>query len=186
MSLNTQHIIIFLLQMMTHAQTCCIFSPVLDAWYLCVPGSTPANVCCQLKLCAARQMGWVGWVLGVCIIDRACTLCNHNRQVFPKIPRSARERLLFWCLPALGRSMDRTILWCSWSNVALSSLVCTKLFRSTCCFDTAKILFAAQSIFNHMQQRICGVKYLKHHVTLRSKVKIYTCIPLGKVMKWDV
>ena len=91
---------------MTHAQTCCIFSTVLVAWYLCVHGYTLANVCCQLKLCAARQMGWVGWVLGVCIIDRACTLCNHNRQVFPKIPRLARERLLFWCLPALGRSMD--------------------------------------------------------------------------------
>ena len=135
--------------------------------FLGIPRLT--NVCCQLKLCAARQMGLVGWVLGVCIIDRACTLCNHNRQVFPKIPRSAGERLLFWCLPALGRSMDRTILWCcSWSNVAWVSLVCTKLFRSTCCFDTAKILFAAQSIFNHMQQRICGVKYSKHNVTSQN------------------
>ena len=83
--------------------------------------------------------------------------------------------------------MDRTILWCcSWSNVAWVSLVCTKLFRSTCCFDTAKILFAAQSIFNHMQQRICGVKYSKHNVTLPSKVKIYTCVPIGRVMKWEV
>ena len=140
-----------------------------------------------VNLNSVQQDGWVGWVLGVCIIDRACTLCNHNRQVFPKIPRSARERLLFWCLPALGRSMDRTILWCcSWSNVAWVSLVCTKLFRSTCCFDTAKILFAAQLIFNHTQQRIYGVKYSKHNVTLPSKVKIYTCVPFGIVMKWEV
>ena len=47
------------------------------------------------NLNSVQQDRWVGWVLGVCIIDRACTLCNHNRQVFPKIPRSARERLLF-------------------------------------------------------------------------------------------
>ena len=85
------------------------------------------------------------------------------------------------------RWMDRTILWCcSWSNVAWVSLVCTKLFRSTCCFDTAKILFAAQSIFNHMQQRICKFKYSKHNVTLPPKVKIYTCVPIGRVVKWEI
>lgn len=105
MSLNT----LFNIIQFCHDKTCCIFSTVLAAWYLCVPGYTQLMFAVNLN--SVQQDGWVGWVLGVCIIDRACTLCNHNRQVFPKIPRLARERLLFWCLPALGRSMDRTILW---------------------------------------------------------------------------
>ena len=67
------------------------------------PGSTPVNVTRQPMLCGGRRMGWV------CIIVQlhiARALCNHNRQVLPKIPRA---RLLFWCLPATAGQATKQI-----------------------------------------------------------------------------
>ena len=56
------------------------------------PRSTLANVARQLILCAGRGMRWV-CIIVLLHIGRA--LCNHNRQVLPKIPRSGRRARCF-------------------------------------------------------------------------------------------
>ena len=56
------------------------------------PRSTLANVARQLILCAGRRMGWV-CIIVLLHIGRA--LCNHNRQVLPKIPRSGGHACCF-------------------------------------------------------------------------------------------
>ena len=154
---------------------------MLAAWYLCVPGYT--QLIFAVNLNSVQQDGWVGWVLGVCIIDRACTLCNHNRQVFPKIPRSAGERLLFWCLPAPGGSMDRTILCCSCVGlVGMHQVISVNMLF----WYAQDIIRCAVNIQPYATKNLCGVKYSKHNVTLPSKVKIYIRVPIGRIMKWEV
>ena len=139
------------------------------------PRSTFANVARQLILCGGRRMRWV-CIIVLLHIGRA--LCNHNRQVLPKIPRSGRHGRCFDVYQL--RQLEKR--YTGGADPVVHHCTSRPLYQQTCCWPMLRgLAWYAHSYFSQhvvlMKSRYirCGVSSepLRHRSVFSSSKSVF-------------